>query len=441
MTPWLALSDLAKYSWSLRTLLGGWLRCLMLFTAAVGIGHQYLTNSLVTPALVPTRCVFEYGATFTDDPGDVTYVPGPEYETARLVYLSQLSMLKNGGKPGIYKHLFTDNMVDMFRPDTSDIYGAWHCHNVGNVTVPWPSKAELTGPGSGMTQREFSLYWNTSAHVFRPGYNAMHREGDDNHTQAFLIWSTENSTTMNSIRAAVLNHELSPSEPPQAISFDCALALNQTVPLMNVSSVLADWVTTAFGYQTMCTSMRDCKLWLELTLDAMTTLSFRVNTSNIDPYGRIGCVVEGSEVSVGILIVLCVVEIFLLCIALALCYELWESRRTSNRATATLPFDLSDWQLATYSQANGRLEPTLRDLRDLFVRYESSDETFRLSTKSDDGRWPYRAISLYLSQALAGLTRAKIPSREAVRLRSKLLPQERSSSSGSPLCRRPPERY
>ena len=189
---------------------------------------------------------------------------------------------------------------------------------------------------------------------------------------------------MTSVRAAVLNPGLFLGGKPHAVNFNCTLTLlDMPIPLMDVQGVLIDWVTTAFGYQSMCSSTEDCALWLELTLDAITTLSlFNDDTSpiNIEPNRLIGCVVEGAKVSIGILIALAIVGFVLLIVLLGLVYELWAARKMSKQPTALLPFDLSDWQLATYRQTTGRSDPTLRGLRDVFLRYDSSRKMFRMTS-------------------------------------------------------------
>ena len=406
LTSWLALSDLAKYSWSLRTLPGGWLGCLMIITGFISIGHQFLTNTLVTPSLVPARCILDYGAILSDTGGATSYAPAAETEFAIQVYQSQLAMLKNGGTPGVYNRLFPDDEVQMFRPDPSDIIGAWNCANIRNDTVPWTGHAQYTNPPSGIAENDFQFWFNTSAYMFRSGAWATTGSTVGSTSNyfwnGFLIWSTASQTDMSFVEVSILNLHFFVGGTPQTTDFDCTLTLDQPIPQLEVQQVLSDWVAKAYGLQMMTLSMEESALWLELTLDAITTLTlFNDNTFPIDiePPDRIGCVVEGTRVSLFILLILAVVALGVLLLLLALCSLLLASLKLPKQRTALLPFDLADWQLAVYHHNNGQLAPKRRDLKAAYMSYDASGNKLHMMSWSRlQGRLRRDTSSAYLTE-------------------------------------------
>lgn len=387
LTPWLSLSDMAKYAWSLRIFPGGWFGALMLFTGVVGVLHQFLTNTLVTPALIPTRCIFDYGCV----PPNGTS-PGPASNDDK-VYWSQLATLQNGGVRGIYKRFFAPNMIQMFRPDAADTYGAWHCTNVRNDSVPWTGHSSFYDPPSGITPEDLKKYMATDAYLFPDGPWSMTGGTVTNTTtgiayeSSFLIMGSSSDEYMTDVRVSVMNLGLFVGMPVKAMQYHCTVSLTSpdmpAVPYMNVSSVLQNWVSPAYGHIFEQLTQKDTLAWVELTLDAITTESIfndNINPTDQVPAGEIGCVVQGTNISIAIVFILSLIAAIVLCLVAAQCYFLLASIKLPVKQHADqLPFDLADWQLATYYLGQ-RQAHSHRELRTIKFRYD--DATDKLSMGS-----------------------------------------------------------
>lgn len=337
--------------------------------------------------MVPTRCVFDYGVV----PNGTVFsgAPASDDEAAMLVFYSQLATLRNGGTRGIYRKMFTDNEVQMFRPDPKDTHGAWNCANIKNDTVPWTGPVEFMGVEAGISPTDWQMYLDSTAYMYRSGPKAW--DGTiigNNLINDFIIWSAPNGKDFDSVRVSILNYGPIVAHTPQAMDFDCALTVKRPVPQMEVAQVLSDWVSKAYGYQKSLYTMEDAALWLGLTLDAITTLSLFIDAlgaQNIVPADDIGCVVEGTRVSVGILSILALVVVVLFSILIAEGYVLLASpRNPSKEHAALLPFDLADWQLATYRQSTGKQARRVRDLQSVSFRYDPSKDMLCMGTTLTD---------------------------------------------------------
>ena len=373
LTSWLALSDVVKYTWSSRRLPGGGFGMLMAFTGIIGVLHQFLTNTFVTPALVPTRCILDYGT--VSDGSVFSWLPNAEDDGADLVYQSQLATIRNGGTQGVFGKLFAANEVQMFRPEENDIHGAWSCVNIKNGTVPWTGPPVMEGPPAGITPVNLQLYLNTTAYMYRSGPKVYQGSQVGNLTNGFFVWSIPSKKDFSSARVSILRV----SGTPHATDFDCALTLDQPAPPLEVQEVLETWMGKAYGYQRILQTVEDSALWLELIMNAITTLSLfndNINPYNLEPAGEIGCVVEGTRISFILVAILALVALLTLAVLVATrslaVASLWQPRKNSPDL---LPFGLADWQLAAYRQSNIQSGLGLRDLQVLVVRNRDKDDT------------------------------------------------------------------
>lgn len=402
LTSWMGLPEMVKYAWSLRSVPGGWLSLLMLFTGIIAILHQFLTNTLVTPALIPTRCIFDYGVVWNGT--SWSSLPASDDESANLVYQAQLATLKNEGTRGIYHKFLADNEIQMFRPSAAETHGAWHCTNVKNDSMSWTGPVIVGGVSTrrtagGIPPKDWSLYLNSSAYTYwsGPGEYAATTVGE--RYNMFMMWSSNSTTHFKNVKAAILNEAGFVRGKALAMNFDCSLTLNQSVPLLDVQNVLTDWMGKAYGYQKSLTTEKETQLWLELTLDAITTLSLfndALTAHNIVPAGEIGCVVDGTKASVGILMFLGLMVIilaYLLTVQLASLYA--AIRHPTKHCANRLPFDLADWQLATYRRDKKERASTFRELHRVSVRYDSLEESLCMETQFTDSAGDQATLPVY----------------------------------------------
>ena len=191
---------------------------------------------------------------------------------------------------------------------------------------------------------------------------------------------------MSSVRASILNLQLFLGKIVEAMDFDCTLTLDSPVPLMEVQQVLQAWASPAAGYQSCQSTLKETAVWLELSLDAITTESIwntNINPTNIVPAESIGCVVEGTRVSIGILGILALIAVIFLSLLVAeLCMQLASLRVPTKQRARELPFDLADWQLAAYHQGQRQAKLTRRELRTVGFRYDNSKDKLRMDSFS-----------------------------------------------------------
>lgn len=247
------------------------------------------------------------------------------------------------------------------------------------------------------------LYLNTSAYFFRSGANAVYStsvtntETEVEYISGFLLWSSPSQTNMSTVRASILNLQLFLGKTVEAMDFDCTLTLDVPVPLMEVQQVLQAWASPAAGYQSSQSTLQDTVLWLELSLDAITTESLfntNINPTNIIPAESIGCVVEGTRVSIGILGILALIAVIFLSLLVAeLCMQLASLRVPMKQRARELPFDLADWQLAAYHQGQRQTKLTHRNLRTVGLRYDNSRDKLCMDSHFMD---PARSRNLEL---------------------------------------------
>lgn len=372
----------------------------MFFTGVIGVLHQFLTNTLVTPALIPTRCIFDYGAVLNTTAWSP--MPAPDDESANLVYQAQLATLKNEGTRGIYHKFLPDNEIQMFRPSASESHGAWHCANFKNDSLSWTGPLIIGGSSArkaagGVPKKDWSLYFNGSAPVYRSGPWSYDSTTIGERYNGFMIWSTESTTEFNHVKASILNGAGLANGEAHALDFDCNLTLDQSAPKLSIQDVLSQWMNKAYGYQETLTSLNETKLWLELTLDAITTLSLfndALFAHNIKPADEIGCVVEGTKASVGILIFLGLMLVILAYLLTVQLYSLCAAVRDPTKHCASrLPFDLAEWQLAAYRQSKKDRASTFPELRRVAFRYDSLDDSLRMETQFTDSAGKQATLS------------------------------------------------
>lgn len=362
----------------------------MLFSGFIGILHQFLTNTLVRPARIPTRCVFDYGV--TNGPDGWSWSPELEDKGANLVYQSQLATIKNGGTKGIYKYFLAENEVSMFRPQEQDTVGSWSCVNVKNQTVPWTGPQQVDEVSAGIPIKEY-LHWVDSTSYSYP-------TGPSYYTYTFIAnefvygftgWSADSHNDLRHVRASVLNYVSFGTGHVLAIGFDCTLNFDGHVPDLAVGKILRMWRDKIYGYEKSLTTVKDSALWLELTLEAIINLCMFgdiMTASDQKPPGTIGCVVDGTTISIGIFYIFGLLILILLTLIVNTFNFFLISRRKFLKDGDLLPFDFADWQLATYRHYHGGRSGTLEELRTLVFHYDSATDVLRLETqfKNASGR-------------------------------------------------------
>lgn len=123
---------------------------------------------------------------------------------------------------------------------------------------------------------------------------------------------------------------------------------------------------------------------------------------DVKPQESIGCVVDGTKVSVGIIMILGAVALLFLALMFAQCFHLVKDRQSRSRkeeASNLLPFNLADWQLAAYRQRKSGEAPTFKELRNISIggdlrflepAQEVRDVESRPSTLHDKFEWEDR---------------------------------------------------
>ena len=91
----------------------------------------------------------------------------------------------------------------------------------------------------------------------------------------------------------------------------------------------------------------------------------------IETSESIGCVVDGTRVSGGILTILGAVVLLTLALIIARCVLLARNRH-SNPKGSWVPFDLADWQLAFYREGKDEAALTFSDLRQAKCKPQST---------------------------------------------------------------------
>lgn len=425
LTPWLGLGDIAKYIWSLHGMPGGWIVILMLFSGSIGVLHQFLTNTLVTAARVPTRCVFDYGSVVNDN--NWSWSPLPDDESASLVYQSQLACLKNGGVKGIYKRLFADNEVQMFRPQAKDTIGSWKCTNTQNQTMPWTVKQTPRGRKHGIPLKDFETWLKTrtqSHHTGHPHWSGevlySHLSGGEleaGFLTSFFVWSAEPTAgaanglaKFNRVLVSIVNGASFGTDQVLAMDFECDIDVDE--PLTpSVHVVLKNWAEKAYGYQKYLNTIQNSALWLELTLEQIATLVIfddNAIASNQKPPSTIGCVVDGTRVSIGIVLILGLVVLAFLCLLFSTFCVFVISRRKVLRDSGILPFDLADWQLAAYRYYQGGRSGTLEELRNLVYRYDSTNNALCMESEFKDSIGRPAMVTMYSSQRFQRVSQGSV---------------------------------
>ena len=113
---------------------------------------------------------------------------------------------------------------------------------------------------------------------------------------------------------------------------------------------------------------------------------------NQDSTETIGCVVKGTRISGGILIILGSVVLLLLALMLIRGLRLSKDRQRYLKQDKTvLPFDLADWQLAAYHQRDGKRPRSSKEISKIEYLQKSTEDEPALKVKMTLARSPKKA--------------------------------------------------
>ncbi|KAM3072103.1 hypothetical protein ACMFMG_008565 [Clarireedia jacksonii] len=380
LTPWLAIGDFITYIWRVRKLPGGIYAVLMFGTAVFSLAHQYFVSAFINSTPYPTKCTYVNGVNTLHS--NQSFAPVPQWYATRLVSTALTWAVYNEGEVGIYAKVPNLRAYDSFKPQKSDVLGAWKC-------------TEKTGsPLSRPDWQSFSTAWNAldKDNFLYPQYRRMAAGTwpDDTVLQSFVYWSANafsNETTKQwNVRASVIGglNQTNSNQTLITSNFECSIikatSQNWSPPLMP-STVIGDWVKYLYG-ETRGYNSNSYGSTLEQTLDTMSMVAGSMNGWAIplqpgqDPL--YGCTVYGATVDSAVYIMLFVLfAIFMAVVGIDLyafaIYKFGRDKQSGDELSY-VPTDLLSWQLAILKQSTGNEKLKLNQLKDVSYAYRQKDD-------------------------------------------------------------------
>lgn len=303
LTAWLSLNDAASYFLHTFRLPGGSFGWLMLITGAISLAHQYFVNSFIQQGNIQYTCNFDYGIVniISYDNSD-RFVPSSTLSAATTIFNAQLSSYYNNGTDGIWR--LVPFYAYYFSPTQIDLLGKWNCNFAGNTTITsvnWSSAEALqtflinnnllntnTGSFSG------SQVTGGSINGFLSWYS--------NYPDASGAWDTVTASMVSNLGG----------ESGSVSEWSCTLqTFNWSPPVINSTAALTEWNMKAFGALQDVVPASDYGFGLELMLNAifMAAAGGNLDTTQASALPAntditYGCVVPGSQILVGIWVIL-----------------------------------------------------------------------------------------------------------------------------------------
>ena len=360
MTGWLKGFDLAKYTWKLRKLPGGWVGLLMVVVTTLSLTSDLAVAGLVQSVLVPRRCFFGTGLVLNYTSTTSSMYPSFNGAPALIANQAQATSLNNTGLQGIYRKI--NNSTD-FRADADDYLGSWTCTDEGTLTyastyTPDDITADLQKQGliyPGTPGRE--VY--SDAALGTPWQST----GNFDH---LVIWGSslaDNVTGQIFDMRVSIDLTTSYSDPPEMWSFHCTMNASQAEYIligMDSMWTTANWAPMLQGnvYDgALTTAYPNSGEIIARLLNTITMVAGGLDSLQSIPIGSWidmtqGCLASRTSIPIAItamFLAITVIAVFVtkLWIFLTL-WLLWARRshkipKHAKRQISQAPNDLVDW--------------------------------------------------------------------------------------------------
>jgi hypothetical protein len=367
LTSWLSLSDAASYFLHTFRLPGGSFGWLMLITGVFSLAHQYFVNSFIQQSDIQYTCNFDSGIVdvlpYNNPDG---FTPSSTLSAATTIFNAQVSSYYNNGTNGIWRLI--PYYAWYFSPTQNDLLGQWNCNPTGSITITsadWSSQQALQ-----------SFLINNNLLNTNTG-NFAGSEVAGGAANGFLSWYTNYPDTSGAWDTVSASMVFGLSGATSTVSeWTCTLqTFNWDPPTVNSMNALTEWNAKTYGLlQDIAISEYEAGLELILNAMFMAAAGGNVDTAkaseipaNVDI--TYGCVVPGTQIMVGIWVILGVYLLTLIPLLFVSFITLFPFRKAYKRndLAGEPPTSVYSWQTVLVREMTGNFDIKTRALRKYFA--------------------------------------------------------------------------
>jgi len=339
----------------------------MLITGVFSLAHQYFVNSFIQQSDIQYTCNFDTGIIDIlpyDDP--LNFPPSSTLSAATTIFNAQLSSYYNNGTNGIWR--LVPYYAYYFSPTQTDLLGQWSCNPTGSITITsadWSSEQALK-----------SFLINNNLLDINTGY-FVGSEVAGGAWNGFLSWYTNYPDASGAWDTVSASMVFGLSSTTGTVSeWTCTLqTFNWIPPAVDSVTALTEWNAKAYGLL-QDAAINEYGLGLELILNAiyMAAASGNVDTAkaseipaNVDI--TYGCVVPGTQIMVGIWVILGVYLLTLIPLLFVSFSTLFHFRKAYKRNDLAKdpPTSVYNWQTLLVREMTGNFDIKTRALRKYFA--------------------------------------------------------------------------
>ncbi|PQE07934.1 hypothetical protein CJF32_00003063 [Rutstroemia sp. NJR-2017a WRK4] len=381
LNPWLSFGDFWMYIFRVRKLPGGIYGVLMCGTAVFSLAHQYFVSAFINSATYPTQCTYATGVNTLALEPNTALTPMSEWYATRMVSTALTWAAYNHGEVGIYAKVPYLRAYDGFKPQKSDVLGAWNCTQKTGTNINRLDWDSLAAAKTALDKAHFLYPQNkTMAGGTWPGSSTL---------QSFVYWSANaysNERKQWNVRASMINglNQTNNNQSLATSNFECSIvksASQEWIPPIMPTTVITNWAQYLYG-QSRLQNASSYGYMLEQTLNTMSMVSGSGNGWNIqlqpgqDP--NYGCLNEGTVVDLAVYIMLFVLVAAFLAVAVIDLYAFASYKfgrdKESEDELSYVPTDLLSWQLAMIKQSTGNEKLKSSQLKNITYAYRRKDD-------------------------------------------------------------------
>jgi hypothetical protein len=345
------------------------------------IKKQYFVSAFINPASYPAQCTYITGVNTLHTEPDAAHKPMSEWYATRMVSTALSWADFNDAEVGIYDKVPYLTAYDSFRPQKSDVLGAWNCIEKPGTPINRPDWESQSAAMSALDQDNF-LYPQTKSMAAGtwPGNSTL---------KSFVYWSANaysNETKQWNVRASMIAglNQTNSSQSLVTSNFECSIVKTTsqewTPPLMRLG-VISGWAQYLYG-QIHLQNASAYSSTLEQTLNIMSMVAGSDNGWKMDlrpgQDPHYGCLLYGTIVDPAVYVMLLVLfAIFLAVIVIDLyafaTYKFGRDKQSGDELSY-VPIDLLSWQLAMVKQSTGNEKLKLNQLKNVSYAYCRKDD-------------------------------------------------------------------
>jgi hypothetical protein len=367
LTSWLSLNDAASYFLHTFRLPGGccfgWL---MLITGALSLAHQYFVNSFIQQSNILDSCNFESGIVclipYTSPDG---FTPSSTFSSATTIFNAQQNTYYNNGTYGIWR--LVPFYAYYFSPNQDDLLGQWNCNFAGNITITSADWSSTQALGTFLVNNNL-LNLNTGS-ITGSEINDI--------TNGFLSWYSNYPDASGSWDTVSASMVFGLDGAGGTVSeWTCTLqTFGWTPTVFDSKAALTEWNNVTYG-SLQDTIASEYGLGLELMLDAMfmAAAGGNIDTSKAslipaDVNSAYGCVIPGTQILVGIWVILAVYLATLIPLLIAFFISLFRSglKYKKKDIIGDPPTSVYRWQTALVRVMTNNFDVKSRHLRKYYA--------------------------------------------------------------------------